>query len=97
MASIMDDDDVTLETVLEDGLHVQTVLEDPLLSAYPLRKDSTLLHWTAAYDAQKCAKVSRQHHQGRMHFSLHCPLTLCDMHLHVHLCCAGAPETRCEG
>ena len=96
--SIMDDDDVTLETVLEDGLRVHSVFQDSFLSGYPLTKESTLLHWTAAYDALKCAKVRRrQHRQGQTHSLSTAPLTLCDTHFHFRPFSAGAPETWCEG
>ena len=57
---IIEDDDVGLKKVLKKGLYVDAVYHNAELSGYPMGPESTLIHWTAAYDAKKCAKVCRK-------------------------------------
>ena len=67
---IIEDDDVGLKKVLKKGLYVDAVYHNIELSGYPMGPESTLIHWTATYDAKKCAKVRRKNdnHRHRTHF-----------------------------
>ena len=56
--AIRSDNGVEAESILSDGLNVNTTYYNKRLRDYPLVKNSTLLHWAACFDATKCAKVS---------------------------------------
>ena len=60
-AAIKRDDEATVEWILGTGLDPNTILHEEGMNKRLLRDGSTLLHWTAAFDAVKCAKVLMAH------------------------------------